>query len=798
MFISWMMLVLAACGGDAATSPTSEGVDNTDTEAVNSCEQIIDTALTSLETTCQDVGRNQACYGNLLVETALRDSAVIFDNPGDVTNISNIESMTLSSLNVNNEQWGFAIMQIQANLPDTIPGQNVTFILFGGTQITPQGQVNGTESFYVETGIGSPDPCNAAPENGLLIQTPESDVRVNFTLNGVDFELGSTAYVQAEPNAEMVINLVEGEAQVSAEGETQTVTAGARTRISLDAEGLADSPPSEPEPYDTETTANLPIAPLTREITPAPPAEITTRQQGSANLSTVDNPDAGLVTDELTTSGQQDVYEFDLAAGQVIFIDGVEAANTSIRYNMIAPDEEIMRRNEAIAVTDTRMQVNQTGVYQFVIFGANDNTGTYSFRVWDVPDTVRESISIDSDISGEIISPGAEIIYDLVLEDRQTIFFDGIEADNTGLRFTMISPDGDLLRENNAISVSDYTIPIEDGGDYQVVVFGADDAVGNYSFRIWDVPDTVRDAIDIDTDISGEIVSPGASVIYDLELEDGQTIFFDGIAADNTGLRFTVISPDGDLLRENNAISVSDYLIEIDNGGDYQIMVFGADDAVGNYSFRIWDVPEPTSDTIAADASEVTGELVIPGTSVIYDIDLSAGQVIFIDGIDADNTSIRFDLISPEGTAVRQNESILVTNSRLRLAQSGTYQMSVYGAADAIGNYSFSIWDVPDDSQRTMMLGDEIDGEIVSPGARVIYDINLRNGQTLLFDGIDAANTNIRFDLIAPDETVVLGNQAVLVTNTEFEVTQSGTYQVMVYGNADAVGTYQFQIVETE
>src|SRR5690606_20836366 len=31
--------------------------------------------------------------------------------------------------------WGVALMQIQANLPDTLPGQNVTFLLFGDVTI---------------------------------------------------------------------------------------------------------------------------------------------------------------------------------------------------------------------------------------------------------------------------------------------------------------------------------------------------------------------------------------------------------------------------------------------------------------------------------------------------------------------------------------------------------------------------------------------------------------------------------------------------------------------------------------
>jgi len=49
-----------------------------------------------------------------------------------------------------NGVWGLAVMQLQPNIPDTLPGQNVTFLLFGDTEIedltTGQGGGNVTAS----------------------------------------------------------------------------------------------------------------------------------------------------------------------------------------------------------------------------------------------------------------------------------------------------------------------------------------------------------------------------------------------------------------------------------------------------------------------------------------------------------------------------------------------------------------------------------------------------------------------------------------------------------------------------
>ena len=34
-------------------------------------------------------------------------------------------------------EWGVSLMQLQANLPDTLPGQNVTVLLFGDVTLQP-------------------------------------------------------------------------------------------------------------------------------------------------------------------------------------------------------------------------------------------------------------------------------------------------------------------------------------------------------------------------------------------------------------------------------------------------------------------------------------------------------------------------------------------------------------------------------------------------------------------------------------------------------------------------------------
>jgi hypothetical protein len=101
------------------------------------CPTIVQHALETASSACEATGRNQACYGNITLSAVPRSGAsnFVFEKAGDVVNVADVESLTLTSLDAATEQWGVALLKIQANIPDTLPGQNVTMLLFGDVQI---------------------------------------------------------------------------------------------------------------------------------------------------------------------------------------------------------------------------------------------------------------------------------------------------------------------------------------------------------------------------------------------------------------------------------------------------------------------------------------------------------------------------------------------------------------------------------------------------------------------------------------------------------------------------------------
>jgi len=101
------------------------------------CPDIVAAALDSAEEYCLDKGRNTLCYANFMGEaTPLDDSESFqFEQVGDVVSLDELGTLTLSPMDTDNGTWGVALMQMQANLPDTLPGQNVTFLIFGDVSL---------------------------------------------------------------------------------------------------------------------------------------------------------------------------------------------------------------------------------------------------------------------------------------------------------------------------------------------------------------------------------------------------------------------------------------------------------------------------------------------------------------------------------------------------------------------------------------------------------------------------------------------------------------------------------------
>ncbi len=253
----WMVLVpLLALLLAAARPIVAQGSDD-------ACPTLVDAALDALDQVCSHLGRDTACYGHNRVEATFRvpDDSPAFASPADTVPLRTLQTITTSPLDSAREQWGLAVLHVQADVPETLPGQAITFLLMGEATLqdeTPPDSGPDTprpmQVFYFSAGLSEPA-CHQAP-NALIIHNA-TPVEAVLTINGLEFTLASTVIftlsgVPDQPGATaLVAMLVEGTFTARHPAYTIPLTRpGDALAIRLNADGRVDaaSPPVDPGP----------------------------------------------------------------------------------------------------------------------------------------------------------------------------------------------------------------------------------------------------------------------------------------------------------------------------------------------------------------------------------------------------------------------------------------------------------------------------------------------------------------------------------------------------------------------
>lgn len=234
----------------------------------NACPVLVQQALEAAGNACTTLSRNQICYGHNQAEALDLNQRSLsgFSAVGDITEVTEISTLKTASFNLEENIWGVALMSLQANIPDTLPGQAVTFVVYGDAQITPIESEDNTyaapmQAFMLSTGIGQPK-CKEAPHDGVLVQTP-GGAKVNFLVNGIEIEIGSTVLLDVRLDEKLWVSTLEGEAKVTSAGETQTALPGQKVVT------IPGNPPAAPAPYANSDVQGVPVG-LLPQIVPVP------------------------------------------------------------------------------------------------------------------------------------------------------------------------------------------------------------------------------------------------------------------------------------------------------------------------------------------------------------------------------------------------------------------------------------------------------------------------------------------------------------------------------------------------
>src|SRR5262249_20378877 len=101
------------------------------------CPALVQQALSSLSEYCDALDRNSACYGFNRLDTTFTqvEPDGYFSHPADRAGLVDLQSIHSAPLNTDTQEWGLAVLNVQANLPSALPGQAVVMILIGDVSV---------------------------------------------------------------------------------------------------------------------------------------------------------------------------------------------------------------------------------------------------------------------------------------------------------------------------------------------------------------------------------------------------------------------------------------------------------------------------------------------------------------------------------------------------------------------------------------------------------------------------------------------------------------------------------------
>ena len=101
------------------------------------CPVLVQQALEDVGNNCDSLERNNACYGFNQVDAAFFEEQPeeFFSTPADRAALSILQTLQTAPLNTEESLWGIATLNVQANVPGSLPGQAVVFMLLGDVEI---------------------------------------------------------------------------------------------------------------------------------------------------------------------------------------------------------------------------------------------------------------------------------------------------------------------------------------------------------------------------------------------------------------------------------------------------------------------------------------------------------------------------------------------------------------------------------------------------------------------------------------------------------------------------------------
>ena len=391
------------------------------------------------------------------------------------------------------------------------------------------------------------------------------------------------------------------------------------------------------------------------------------------------------------------------------------------------------------ATISFRVDAGQT--YYLTLGGQDDTQGWYRFSLMNVPEpfasaTVIDLDPLDTEARTGTLEAGESAAYAFTAQSSGEMYLD-VAAGQDGLDPTLElyrDPHWRWLANDNAtadtLDSSLFVRSVQQGQTYYVVVGGADETAGDYTFTV---------AISPRDDAGNDIAHAAALRGWGWSVYDYGTIDYAGdvdmkaYEATESG-RLTITQrpsgwgggsltcqvaaydADGELLAqgETDADGAATVSVRIEAGQTYYLAFGGADDSTGRYQVSGATLVEPFASATVIDLDPLDTEMrmgaLAAGESVAYVFTTSASGSLTIaaegdqDGLDPTlelYRDPRWRMASNDNASADTLDSQISVRS---VRQGQTYYVVVAGAEDTAGDYTLTLTsEASDDCGNTLV-----------------------------------------------------------------------------------------------
>lgn len=317
----------------------------------------------------------------------------------------------------------------------------------------------------------------------------------------------------------------------------------------------------------------------------------------------VSNGVPGAGAGNLESPGVLDVYTFQAAPGQVVFVD-LQAGGTAALSWRLTDETGAEVFNQGFFFDSGTITLTHGGTYTLTVGNPrSDVSETYQFQLWAVPAPQDFVLAVGDLVSdglpaagaGNIESPGALDRYTFQAAAGQAVFFDLQAGGSAALSWRLSDATGAVVFDQGFFFDTG-TITLTNGGTYTLTVGNPrSDARGAYRFRLTAVPapqtfpiaigDTVSSGVPADG--AGNLEAPGALDVYTFTATPGQEVFFDLQEGGSASWHWRLVDEDG-LVVFDEGFFFDQGVKRLSRGGTYTLTVGHADsDRTGAYRFQI-------------------------------------------------------------------------------------------------------------------------------------------------------------------------------------------------------------------